>query len=115
MRLEDRIPKDKFDPNAIENAAALGFSAIKPILPEFLDWIQHANWSVAQCFLICWRDRDPKLLHISMRFSMVMMKSGSTSFSRTWCETLNRTLLNYSDQAWCGWRETQQPGKNQGS
>ena len=48
MDLKNCIPKDKFDRAAVEAAAAIGFPAINPILPELLEWVQDANWPVAQ-------------------------------------------------------------------
>lgn len=47
MSLSDCIPKDKFDTEAVARAAALGFPAINPILPDLLVWMQDLNWPVA--------------------------------------------------------------------
>jgi Domain of unknown function (DUF5071) len=47
-RLAECIPSGKFDIAAVENAAALGYPAINPILPVLLEWVQDANWPVAQ-------------------------------------------------------------------
>ena len=48
MKLSDCIPATKFDIAAVENAAALGFPAINPILLELLEWVQDGNWPVAR-------------------------------------------------------------------
>ncbi len=48
MILSACIPKDKFDTDAVARAAALGFPALNPILPELLVWMQDLNWPVAQ-------------------------------------------------------------------
>ncbi|KAE9628275.1 DUF5071 domain-containing protein [Parasedimentitalea maritima] len=48
MDLRRCIPKDKFDLAAIENAADVGYPAIIPILPDLLEWVQDANWPVAE-------------------------------------------------------------------
>ncbi len=47
MDLSTCIPSDKFDEAAVERAAALGFPAINPILPDLLTWLQDINWPVA--------------------------------------------------------------------
>lgn len=47
MDLDSCIPADKFDEAAVERAAALGFPAINPILPDLLEWLQDINWPVA--------------------------------------------------------------------
>ncbi len=47
MDLDTCIPADKFDEAAVNRAAALGFPAINPILPDLLEWLQDINWPVA--------------------------------------------------------------------
>lgn len=48
MDLTSCIPKDKRDTDAVERAAEIGFPAINTILPDLLEWVQDANWPVAQ-------------------------------------------------------------------
>ncbi len=48
LELDACIPKDKFDKEAIKRARQLGFPTINPILPQLLEWLQDANWPVAE-------------------------------------------------------------------
>ncbi len=48
MDIQDCIPKDKFDEDAVARARAVGFPALNPILSELLAWLQDANWPVAR-------------------------------------------------------------------
>jgi len=48
MSLEDCVPKDKFDLDAVRRAEEAGYPAIAPILPELLEWMQDMNWPVAR-------------------------------------------------------------------
>lgn len=45
--LEDCVPRDKHDADAVRRARALGFPTIDPILPDLLEWVQDINWPVA--------------------------------------------------------------------
>lgn len=47
MELPSYIPNDKFDVAAIERATTVGFPTLDPIIPELLEWLQDANWPVA--------------------------------------------------------------------
>lgn len=47
MDLQDCIPKNKHDIDAVERARTLGFPALEPILLKLLEWVQDANWPVA--------------------------------------------------------------------
>jgi len=48
MNIRDYIPKDKVDTRAVARAAALGFPALNPILPDLLAWMQDLNWPVSR-------------------------------------------------------------------
>ena len=48
MDLRKCIPKSKHDIDAIERAQLIGFPAISPIVSELIEWLQDANWPVAQ-------------------------------------------------------------------
>ena len=47
MDLNDCIPRDKHDSDAVARAEEVGFPALNPILPELLEWLQDTNWPVA--------------------------------------------------------------------
>jgi hypothetical protein len=41
------IPVDKFDTKRAEELVALGYPAVKMVLPSMLEWMQDLNWPVA--------------------------------------------------------------------
>jgi hypothetical protein len=47
MDLNDCIPKDKFDIDALELAGHVGFPKLNSVLPDLLTWVQDANWPIA--------------------------------------------------------------------
>jgi hypothetical protein len=47
MYLEDCIPKDKFDHDAVKRASEIGYPGINAILPDLLVWLQDRTWPVA--------------------------------------------------------------------
>ena len=47
MILENCIPADKHDTDAVDRAAAAGFPAVNAILPDLLEWVMDPNWPVA--------------------------------------------------------------------
>ncbi len=47
MDIKKYIPENKFDTAAVEQASAIGFPRLNPILPNLLLWVQDANWPVA--------------------------------------------------------------------
>lgn len=51
MKLENLIPKDKHDINAIKNLDHYSYNEIKPICINLLEWIQDINWPVAKKYL----------------------------------------------------------------
>lgn len=48
MNLDECLPKDKFDHDAVKRAIKIGYPGINPILPDLLVWLQDINWPVAQ-------------------------------------------------------------------
>ena len=46
--IKSLIPKHKADFERLDKNFDLGYSALKPILPELLEWIQDMDWSIAQ-------------------------------------------------------------------
>jgi len=46
LSLNACIPKTKHDIYSVLRAQTLGFPAIRPILPELVQWTQDANWPV---------------------------------------------------------------------
>jgi len=47
MAIQECVPKDKFDVEAIERAHSVGFPDLNPLIPELLEFVQDANWPVA--------------------------------------------------------------------
>lgn len=45
--MKDYIPKDKFDIRAVEKLNSISFETIKQDVPKLLEWLQDANWPVA--------------------------------------------------------------------
>ena len=45
--LHNMLPKDKCDTEQAQALVALGYPAVKPVLPELMEWIQDINWPVA--------------------------------------------------------------------
>ncbi|MDF1671643.1 MAG: DUF5071 domain-containing protein [Roseovarius sp.] len=48
MGIDECIPSNKHDLDALESAKAIGFPALNPRLPDLLEWLQDANWPVAK-------------------------------------------------------------------
>lgn len=46
--LRKLLPEDKFDIDNAELLINLGFPTIKPVMNEFMNWTQDANWPVSQ-------------------------------------------------------------------
>ncbi len=46
-----KMPKDKFDSEAVERLSRLEENLLEPLIPQLLEWIQDMNWPVAQ--LVC--------------------------------------------------------------
>jgi hypothetical protein len=42
------VPRDKLDLERAEAAIGAGYPAVKPVLPELLEWLQDMNWPVAR-------------------------------------------------------------------
>lgn len=47
-RVEDLLPKNKFDFSGMEELKMLSDEEIMPILPELLAWMKDMNWPVAK-------------------------------------------------------------------
>lgn len=47
-RVEDLVPKNKFDFSGIEKLRMLSDEEIAPILPELLEWMKDMNWPIAK-------------------------------------------------------------------
>lgn len=47
MDINKCIPENKFDTAAVEQASAIGFPTLNPILSNLLVWVKDANWPVA--------------------------------------------------------------------
>ncbi|MEM9241470.1 MAG: DUF5071 domain-containing protein [Pseudomonadota bacterium] len=48
MSIKSCIPKDKHDLPATNRAKEMGFPALNEAIPELLEWVQDANWPVAE-------------------------------------------------------------------
>ena len=48
MKLNNLIPKDKFDTETAGQLPGYSFEAIQPILPQLLEWLQDGNWPVSR-------------------------------------------------------------------
>ena len=46
--LQDLLPKDKLDVDAVRRLSAQGYPAVEPLLPALLEWMQDLNWPIAQ-------------------------------------------------------------------
>ena len=44
----DLLPRDKFDLAGARVLVSLGYSAIEPVLPALLEWLQDCNWPVSR-------------------------------------------------------------------
>lgn len=47
-RVEDLVPKNKFDDSGIEELRMLSDEEIAPILPALLEWMKDMNWPIAK-------------------------------------------------------------------
>lgn len=47
-RIEDLVPKHKFDFSGLEELKELSDEEIAPILPALLEWMKDMNWPIAQ-------------------------------------------------------------------
>lgn len=47
-KVEDLVPKNKFDLNGIEALKTLSDEEILPVIPELLAWMKDLNWPVAK-------------------------------------------------------------------
>jgi hypothetical protein len=45
--MEELIPKDKLDIEAVARLYNYSYHEIKPIIPQLLEWLQDINWPVA--------------------------------------------------------------------
>ncbi|MEL0438995.1 DUF5071 domain-containing protein [Phycobacter sp. K97] len=48
MSIQNCIPKDKYDVPATDRAGELGFPSLNEAIPDLLEWLQDANWPVAE-------------------------------------------------------------------
>ena len=48
MKLQQLIPKEKGDMEAVEILNAFTYAQVKPIIPQLLIWLQDMNWPVAR-------------------------------------------------------------------
>lgn len=47
MDIDECVPSNKHDHDAVQRARAVGFPALDPVLPRLLTWLQDLNWPVA--------------------------------------------------------------------
>lgn len=47
-RIEELVPKSKFDDSGMEELRLLSDEEIEPILPALLEWMKDMNWPVAR-------------------------------------------------------------------
>ena len=48
QKLENLIPKDKFDIETVELLYGYSFDELEPIIPRLLEWLQDGNWPVSR-------------------------------------------------------------------
>jgi len=48
MSIQNCIPKDKHDVPATDRAREIGFPSLNEAIPDLLEWLQDANWPVAE-------------------------------------------------------------------
>ena len=46
-KLDDLVPKNKFDIETAEKLNEYSIDEVRPIVPDLLEWLQDANWPVA--------------------------------------------------------------------
>ena len=56
------VPKDKHDFAAVDRAEVQGFSALEPVPPELLMWLQDINWPAAPRIAVLLSRADPALV-----------------------------------------------------
>ena len=62
--LKECIPSDDFDIAAIDRAKSVGFPALNPAIPDLLEWVQDANWPVAEETALLLSDAGPAIVPV---------------------------------------------------
>lgn len=62
MDLSSYVPRQKHDLETAEAAVKLGYAALKPVMPQILEWHQDYNWPVAHVLNDLYRDADSDII-----------------------------------------------------
>jgi hypothetical protein len=62
MDLSAYVPRHKGDIETARAAVKLGYVALKPVIPQILEWHQDYNWPVAHVLNELYRDADSEVI-----------------------------------------------------